>query len=58
MLCVCTKFHMEKLRLIRKRSQVHLPALANDHMVSFLDTEAGGDVGWDVRVPLLIPVQV
>ncbi len=32
------------------------PALANDDMVAFLDTEAGGDVSWDVGVPLLIPL--
>jgi len=31
-------------------------ALANDHVVSFLHTEAGGNVGRDVRVPLLIPL--
>ena len=34
-----------------------LPALANDHMVSFLHTKARGNVGRDVRVPLLIPIQ-
>jgi len=33
-----------------------LPALANDHMISFLDTEAWWNVRRDVGVPLLIPV--
>jgi hypothetical protein len=33
-----------------------LPALANDHMISFLHTEARGNVGRDVGVPLLIPI--
>lgn len=32
-----------------------LPALAYDNMVSFLNTEAGRDVRWYIRVSLLIP---
>jgi hypothetical protein len=32
------------------------PALANDDMVTFLDTEAWGDVSRNVGMPLLIPL--
>lgn len=31
------------------------PALAQHHGVALLDTEAWGDVGTDVPVPLLVP---
>ena len=34
-----------------------LPALANDDMVTFLDTEAWGDVSRNVGVPLLVPAR-
>ena len=38
------------------RSQV-LPALADDDIVTFLDTEARGDVSRNVGVPLLVPAR-
>ena len=34
-----------------------LPALANDDMVTFLDTEAWGDERGNVGVPLLVPAR-
>jgi hypothetical protein len=36
--------------------QIFLPALANDHVISFPHTEARGNMGRDVGVPLLIPI--
>jgi hypothetical protein len=33
-----------------------IPALANDDVVTFLHTKAWGNVSWDIRMPLLIPI--
>ena len=52
---ISDKSHLKK----RKEALFHfpIPALANDDMVTFFDTEAGWDMGRDVGMPLLISDQ-